>query len=69
MLAVVLNRGINVESEAEREAAVLQAPLTHLEQGLGCKKCLMAIAFCVEMDAGEVVLVLFQFVQGGRVSE
>lgn len=32
-----------------------QASLIHREQGLGRRRCLNAIAFCVEMESGTVV--------------
>jgi hypothetical protein len=39
---------MNTESAAPK--AELETPLAHLEQGLDRKSCLMAIAFCVEME-------------------
>lgn len=45
VLVALINSGIDFESEAA--AVDEQAPLTHFEQGLGRKRCLMAIAFLV----------------------
>jgi hypothetical protein len=49
VLSVASRNGIDFESEIE--VADVRAPISHREQGLGWRMCLMAIAFCVEMGA------------------
>lgn len=48
VVVALSSSGMNFESEAEEHA-----PLAQLEQGLGRKRCLMAIAFCVEMETDD----------------